>query len=93
MIKIVFALLAGLTLLVIESHAAVYNPGAIGFATEKEKCATALNSYLLYRHGTQQSDNLKLQKMENQIEAMCEGYQIRLVSKDGGLSGIIEAAK
>lgn len=53
----------------------------------------SLNSYLLYRHNTNEVDDFKIQKLEYQIEAMCEGYQVRLVNKDGALSGIIEASE
>lgn len=91
--KVLFSLFAGMTLYMVDIHAAVYNPGAYGFASGKEKCASALNSYLLYRHSDQIKDSHKLEKMESQIESMCEGFQIRLVSKDGSLSGIIEAVE
>ncbi|MDH5178943.1 MAG: hypothetical protein OEZ39_07675 [Gammaproteobacteria bacterium] len=91
--KRVLSLSLCLTLFAVEASAGSYNPSASGILSGKEKCASALNSYLYYRHNSSDVDHLKLQKLEYQIDAMCEGYQVRLVNKDGALTGIVEAAE
>ena len=72
------------------AQAAVTAPDSYPMQGGREQCASALNSYLHYRHNNSSLDALKLQGLENQIEALCEGYQIRLVDNNGVLSGIVE---
>lgn len=91
--KIVLSLSLALALPSVEAYAGTSASGAASFLSSKEKCASALNSYLLYRHNTVNADLFKLEKLEYQIEAMCDGYEIRLVSKDGATRGIIEAVE
>lgn len=61
-----------------------------GILSSKEKCAAALNSYLSYRHETHSEDAYKIQKLENQVDAMCEGYQVQLMENDGVTTGVVE---
>ena len=60
---------------------------------EKEKCASALNNYLGYRHESNSADTYKVQKLENQVGSLCEGYQIKLVDNNGVMTGVIELAE
>jgi len=61
-----------------------------GILSSKEKCAAALNSYLSYRHESHSEDAYKIQKLENQVDAMCEGYQVQLMENDGVTTGVVE---
>lgn len=61
-----------------------------GIVGNQEKCASALNSYLSFRHETDSSDDYKIQKLEKQVDSMCDGYQIKLVENDGVMTGVIE---
>ena len=61
-----------------------------GILSSKEKCAAALNSYLSYRHETHSEDAYKIQKLEDQVDSMCEGYQIQLMEKNGATTGVVE---
>lgn len=61
-----------------------------GILSSQEKCATALNSYLSYRHESNSADAYKIQKLEDQVDSMCEGYQVKLVNNNGVMSGVIE---
>ena len=63
-----------------------------GILSSKEKCASALNNYLSYRHTTNSADDYKVQKLENQVDSMCEGYQINLVESNGVMTGVVELA-
>lgn len=63
-----------------------------GILSSQEKCATALNSYLSYRHDSNSADAYKIQKLEDQVDSMCEGYQVKLVNNNGVMSGVIELA-
>jgi len=84
--------LFGATLLITSlAQASVPHLSSTGFQSSKEQCASALNSYLLYRHNDKQLEKLKLQRLENQVESLCGGYQVRVVDNDGTLTGIIEA--
>jgi len=86
-----FCLFGSALLISTLADASVSNPSAAGFQSSKEQCASALNSYLLYRHSDSESDNYKLQKLESQVESMCDGYQVRMVESNGVKTGIIEA--
>ena len=67
------------------------NPGTTsGILSSKEKCAAALNSYLSYRHEEHSEDAYKIQKLENQVDAMCEGYQVQLMENEGVTTGVVE---
>ena len=84
--------LFGTTLLISTlAEASVNAPSSSHIHSGKELCASALNSYLLYRQNDRGLDKIKLQDMEDRIESLCEGYQVRLVDNNGTLSGIIEA--
>lgn len=63
-----------------------------GILTSKERCATALNSYLSYRHESNSADAYKIQRLENQVDSMCEGYQVKLVDNNGVMTGLVELA-
>lgn len=70
------------------------NVGATsGILSSKEKCASALNNYLGYRHESNSADTYKVQKLENQVGSLCEGYQIKLVDNNGVMTGVIELAE
>lgn len=61
--------------------------------TSKEKCASALNNYLSFRHGSNANDAYKIQKLENQVDALCDGYQVNLVESNGMMTGVVELAE
>ena len=61
-----------------------------GILSSKEKCAAALNSYLSYRHETHSEDAFKIQKLENQVDALCQGYQVQLMENNGVTTGVVE---
>ena len=63
-----------------------------GILSSQEKCATALNSYLSYRHESNSADAYKIQQLEDQVDALCEGYQVKLVDNNGVTTGVIELA-
>lgn len=63
-----------------------------GILSSQEKCATALNSYLSYRHETNSADAYKIQRLENQVDSLCEGYQVKLVDNNGAMTGVVELA-
>lgn len=66
---------------------------ASGILSSQEKCASALNSYLSFRHETDSSDDYKIQKLERQVDSMCEGYQVKLVDNNGVMTGVVELAE
>ncbi len=69
------------------------NPGTTsGILSSKEKCASALNNYLGYRHDANSADAYRVQKLESQVDTMCEGYQVKLVDNNGVTTGVIELA-
>ena len=74
------------------AQAGINNGLTSGILSSKEKCASALNNYLGYRHDVNATDTAKVQKLENQVDAMCEGYQIKLVNTNGVMTGVIELA-
>ena len=63
-----------------------------GILSSKEKCASALNNYLSYRHTSGSADDYKVQKLEAQVDSMCQGYQINLVENKGVMTGVVELA-
>lgn len=64
-----------------------------GLLNSQEKCASALNGYLSYRHKADSADMYKIQKLENQVDSFCEGYQVQLVENNGVMTGVIELAE
>lgn len=89
--KIVIIL--SLSLFSLAAQAASFQSGSMAYLSGQEKCASALNSYLLYRHNASEVDDFKLGKLEYQIEAMCEGFQVKLVNQNGAVRGVIEAVE
>ena len=62
-----------------------------GILSSQEKCAAALNSYLSYRRETSSEDAYRIQKLEDQVDALCQGYQIQVMEKNGVTTGVLEA--
>lgn len=91
--KIIAAGLVSLATMGVTIAQAGVNPGTTsGILSSKEKCASALNSYLGYRHETGSADAYKVQKLEAQVDSLCNGYQIKLVNNNGVMTGEIELA-
>jgi hypothetical protein len=80
-------------LLLTSTAQAGINPGLSGgILSSKERCAAALNNYLSYRQTAHTENASKIQKLENQVDALCEGYQIQLMENNGITTGMIELA-
>ncbi|MDH5445025.1 MAG: hypothetical protein OEY52_05670 [Gammaproteobacteria bacterium] len=75
------------------AHGGINTGTTSGILSSKEKCAAALNSYLSYRHESHSEDAYKIQKLENQVDALCEGYQIQLMENEGVMTGVVELAE
>ena len=58
----------------------------------EESCAMAINSYLSYRHEANEIDAYTMQTMENNIDNICIGFQIKLVDNNGVMTGVVEVA-
>lgn len=74
------------------AHAGINAGTSSGILSSQEKCASALNSYLSYRHESNSADAYKIQKLENQVDSLCNGYQVKLVENNGVMTGMIELA-
>lgn len=88
----VSSLLLAMMLAASTTQAGVNMASTHGILNSQEKCAAALNSYLSFRHATDSSDDYKIQKLERQVDSMCDGYQIKLVDNNGTMTGVIELA-
>jgi len=89
--RISSAILAGL-ITAGTAQAGINTGTSNGILNSREKCASALNSYLSYRHANATTDAYKVSKLENQVDSMCDGYQIKLVESNGVTRGLIELA-
>ena len=79
--------------LMTNAQAGIGSSSSSSLLNSKERCAAALNSYLNYRHENEAEDATRIQKLENQVDALCQGYQVQLMENGGVTTGVLELSE